>query len=259
MNEQKVREFLMDLGLDEFEAEIYLALVQKGILTTLELSREIGIDRSKVYRRLERMRDMGVVEEVIDEHRKQSKAVAIDRLEFLLERKMQIVNKLKKDFGEVSLYLTGKLGLNEPETKVLFYRGKDGIKQMAWNVLRASKEVVGYSYRPLAELVGFDFMKRWVNEFAKRRLMFRDLYSDEYLKTDQKGSATTYSPEHFQGRYIPSKILRIDHQYDIYNDVMGLYNWHEGEVFGVEIYNKKIAQFQKQLFEIVWKMGKDPR
>ena len=33
------------------------------------------------------------------------------------------------------------------------------------------------------------------------------------------------------------------------------YNWYEGEVFGVEIQNEKIAAFQKQLFNIVWQMA----
>lgn len=45
---------------------------------------------------------------------------------------------------------------------------------------------------------------------------------------------------------------------DIYNDVIGIYSWHEGEVFGVEIYNEKVATMHKQLFEIVWKIAKVP-
>ncbi|EKD96520.1 MAG: hypothetical protein ACD_24C00009G0001 [uncultured bacterium] len=43
---------------------------------------------------------------------------------------------------------------------------------------------------------------------------------------------------------------------DIYNDVLALYNWHKGEVFGVEIYNDKITAMQKQIFEVLWKMAK---
>ena len=66
-----------------------------------------------------------------------------------------------------------------------------------------------------------------------------------------------YSQEVFQSRYLPSSILSIDHQTDIYDDVVAFYNWHEGEVFGVEIYNDKVASMQRQIFEILWGMGKE--
>ena len=31
----------------------------------------------------------------------------------------------------------------------------------------------------------------------------------------------------------------------------------EGEIFGVEIYNQKIADLQRQMFEIVWKIAEE--
>lgn len=62
--------------------------------------------------------------------------------------------------------------------------------------------------------------------------------------------------KYFQSGYIPSALLNFNHQVDIYNNVVSFYNWHEGEVFRVEIYNDKIARMHKQLFEIVWKLGK---
>ena len=54
---------------------------------------------------------------------------------------------------------------------------------------------------------------------------------------------------------IPSQILNISHQMDTYDDVLAMYNWHQGEIFGVEIHNDKVAQVQRQIFEIVWKLA----
>ncbi|MBI5452275.1 hypothetical protein HY945_02345 [Candidatus Gottesmanbacteria bacterium] len=42
---------------------------------------------------------------------------------------------------------------------------------------------------------------------------------------------------------------------DIYNEIVSIYHWHEGEIFGVEIYNEKVANMQRQLFEMVWRMA----
>ena len=37
---------------------------------------------------------------------------------------------------------------------------------------------------------------------------------------------------------------------DIYYDVITIYNWFEGEIFGVEIKNEKVVLMNKQLFEL---------
>ena len=254
MNTKNLEQFLQGLGLDQYEAKIYTTLVKKGILTTLEVARETGIDRAKVYRRLEVMKRKGIVEEVIDENKKRVKAVDIDRLELILQEKEEKVQDLRSSFKDIKLLLSGSVGMNDPETKVLFYRGKDGIKQMVWNVLRAKGEVVGYTYSPISEAIGKKFLRKFVLEFERRNLYFRDVYTDKYNDKNNP-DAQYYSLKRFEGRVIQSKVLEIDHQMDIYNDVVSYYKWYEGDIFGVEIYNKSVAKMQRQLFEIVWKIA----
>ncbi len=253
MDDKAVQQFLVALGLDHFEASIYLALVEHGILTPLELARITGIDRAKIYRRLEDMQVRGLVEDVVDEKRRMARAVDFKRLEELLAAKEDDTKKMRENFPEFLTFLSAQVGKSDPETKVLFYRGKSGLKQMIWNNLRAEKEVVGYTYRQVLEFVGLGFINKWNEEFQRRGLHFRHVYSDHYLESTRKlKRKSEYSDKYFEGRYIPKKILDIDHQVDIYNDVVAYYNWYEGDVFGVEIYNRKIARMQKQLFEMVW-------
>ena len=129
---------------------------------------------------------------------------------------------------------------------------------MVWHTLRATHEVGGYTYRRLEEYLGNEFMEDWRDSFIRKGLIMRDIYSDEYLESrNSSPPRLSYPAKHFISRYIPNKTFKINLQMDIYNDVVAQYNWHEGEVFGVEIYNVKTAEFHKQLFEIVWKMGKE--
>lgn len=252
----KIKQFLLGLGLDKYECTIYLVLIKTGILSILEIAKKSEIDRSKVYRRIENLKRAGLVEEIIDEKRRLVKAVTPDHLENLLKTKEEGVRKLRQMFPEVRLQLEGEVGLNEPETKVLFYRGKAGIRQMVWNTLRAKDEVVGYTYRKLSDIIGVKFMTDWRDEFVRRRLYMRDIYSDEYLKNPENIDYNIYPEKHFISKYLPPDQLDIDHQIDIYNNVYAIYNWHKGEVFGVEIYNIKVARMQKQIFEILWRIGK---
>ena len=78
------------------------------------------------------------------------------------------------------------------------------------------------------------------------------MYSDEYLKRAKETGLNEELRVGINGRYISADVLTISYQTDIYNEVVAMYNWYDGEVFGVEIHNKKIANFQRQLFELVW-------
>lgn len=257
MMNRNVTDFLSGLGLTDEEAKIYLTLSQKGILTALELSRATNINRTRVYRLLEKLKKVGIIEEVIDEHRKLAKAADLDVIELMVRDREMKAKELRENFPTILNLLHGERVISQPGTKVLFYRGKEGIRRQIWNTLRAQREVVGYTYRSVKELIG-EYYQAWKDEFVRRKLFFRDIYSDDYLesiKNDPKESIILPRKSN-TSRYVPSSILDINHQIDIYNEVTSFYNWHEGEVFGVEIYNQKVADMQKQLFEIVWKMVK---
>ncbi|MBI4067093.1 helix-turn-helix domain-containing protein [Candidatus Gottesmanbacteria bacterium] len=258
MNNNIIKDFLLNLGLTPEESAIYSTLLEKGPQTVLEISRNSGLDRTGVYRHLEKLQSRGIIEEIIDENRKMYAAADMSALEFLVKEKENQVRKLQESLPLIDKIITSREGDHQPGTKVLFYRGKDGIKQQVWNTLRADKICLGYTYRKLGELIG-DFYIRWLDEWVARKLLFRDIYSDDYLKSLKVQTINPHIPPgHFESRYISPDVLNINHQYDIYNDVISIYNWHEGEVFGVEIYNQKIADMQRQLFEIVWQSA-EPR
>lgn len=261
--EKNVREFLNKLGLTDVEIRIYLVLNQSGPLTILNLSRRSGINRTKAYRTIEVMQKKGVIEEIIDERKKLIKPSPIANLELLVKEQELKTKFVIENYPSIATFLSNRQSVVQPGTKVLFYRGKDGIRQQVWNTLRVEGTLLGYSYRPLVELIG-EFYFSWYEEWVKRKKQMRDLYSDEYIKSKKEyiyvkkrqiRDSLDINMGNIESRYISPKILSINHQVDIYNEVVSLYNWHEGEVFGVEIYNEKIAQMQKQLFEIVWKLA----
>lgn len=258
MNKLIVRQFLIELGSGQSEAELFTSLLEKGTQTVLDLSRNTGINRTKVYRLLEIMKRRGLVDEIVEENKRLIKAVDIHRLELLLKEQESKATTLRNIFPNISEIISASKESSQPDTKVVFHRGADGIKQMVWNTLQSKSELVGYTYRRLDEIVGKKFAEEWHNAWITNGLKMRDIYSDEYLKSKKHEKAIHYNTKYFDSRYIPAKILSVNHQVDIYNDVIAYYNWYEGEVFGVEIYNEKVASMQKQLFEIIWKIAKPP-
>ncbi|MBI4990736.1 hypothetical protein HZB96_01425 [Candidatus Gottesmanbacteria bacterium] len=256
--EKTVKEFLNKLGLTDDEARLYLVLNQSGPLSVLNLSRQSGINRTKVYRIIESMQRAGIIEEIIDQHKKLTKAVSIDTLELLIKEQESKTKYLRDTFPTVSNLIAGQKAVSQPGTKVFFYRGAEGVRQQVWNTLKTKEELLGYSYRPLSELIG-KYYEEWYEEWIKRNLKMRDIFSDSYIEgkksLKQKIDSLDFKSRNIISRYIPSKMLNITHQMDIYNEIVSIYHWHEGEIFGVEIYNEKVANMQRQLFEMVWRMA----
>jgi len=65
-------------------------------------------------------------------------------------------------------------------------------------------------------------------------------------------------PKSHYSRVLEAATCPIKFEMDTYNDVVAYYNWHEGEVFGIEIYNKDITDFQRYFFEMLWAQAKLP-
>lgn len=249
-----IDEFFRKLGFTEEETRLYTVLGRKGPLTALELSRASQINRTKVYRLLETLKKRGLIEELVDENRLLAKAVGPHQLRLLIHREEEKTRFLTTAFPMVSS-LFSEATMNSTDTRVLYYRGKNGIQQMGWNTLQTEGVMRGYSYRRYDEIVGEAFDKKWSREWEERGLVLKDIYSHRYL--DSLGKSEQHvrqNTAYFQSRYIPPEILDINHQMDVYNDVIAIYNWYDGEVVGVEIYNQKMAMMQKQLFDIVWGM-----
>ncbi|MBI3888163.1 hypothetical protein HY310_03810 [Candidatus Microgenomates bacterium] len=254
VDSNEVYQFLKGLGLREEEITIFSALSYSGPLSTLELSRKIDIPRTSIYRILEEMKKQGFVEEVLDQYHTKSQAVSFDKIRELLKDKERQIKEISEKIPIVESFLSGRQSFDQPGTKVLFYRGVEGIKQMIWNSLKAKEQLRGFTFQNWNSLVSDKFICDWSYEFEAKNIPARDLVSDEYLK-NRLATHHLGTWKNWTRRYFPNKKLTIDHQADIYNDTVAFYHWEAEEIFGVEIHNEKVAKLQKQIFDILWEMG----
>jgi len=249
MNKQELNSYLRKLGMTSEMAMVYLELVGQGEGTPLSISRHTGINRTKVYRLLEEMEDKKLITQEVGDNTTRVSPAPVEQLQEILRSKQTRVAELTQNWGEATLLLDQMSAEQRSETKVKFYHGKAGIEQMVWNVLKTKGEIVGYTFRDLSHFVGDKFMNDFVAEFKRRNLAMRDIHGDEYLSHQPVDNAWG---KNMSSRYLPKSILSIPHQMDIYDGVVSFYSWNEGEVWGTEIYNEKVATMQKQLFELAW-------
>lgn len=255
-----IKEFLGKLGFSEEEVKLYITLTQKGPLTLLEASRASGIERTKIYRMIDDLKEKKLLEEIPQYKRTVIKGAGLQTIELLVKEK-ELENKFLQNNAATFTHAVNVLTKSLPENNVIYYRGVEGIRQMTWNMLRCKGLFRTYSCSFWNDILGDSFVDELNKELLARHFSVHDLYSDQYIEfknqwMKEKGGKPSGDWHFWHSRYISEKIVKINQNIDIYNNVVSYYYWQGEETFGVEIYNQRIADMQKQIHDVLWKMAK---
>jgi predicted transcriptional regulator len=244
----------MDMGLEFYEAKIYLSLISNGINTAWYLSKEVSIPRTTVYRYLKSLVDKGFVVERLEGNRKKFEALVREKFENLINQKQQEFLAVKEESITLVKELSSLATLDISNYKVLHYRGIEGLKQVTWNATRAKGAFRIFEIDQLNSVIDNKFAEGMRREYAKMPIEFRQL-TNKTIFTD-----FTKVTEHIQQwrlKYLPRDILDIKVETQIYNDVVCMYDYTGPEVFILEIYNQKLADMYKQMFDTYWGVAKN--
>lgn len=255
-----IRSYFAKLGLESELADMYLALHSHGPQSISELSRNSKVERTRIYRLIDKLMESNLIEVETQYKRGIIKAAPISNLRILINQREEALKNLQDELGLIEQTLA-RNSLSNPATRVQFYHGPEGIRQMLWNELNAKTEVLAYANRILEEATGKAFMSRWTDEFERRALQCRLLVNDDFAKSWQAGKrsgiATNRKVKGMDYVRVPADVFQIKHLCDMYDNVTAYYHWKDNEVFGIEIYNEAIADSQRQLFELVWQRVSD--
>jgi hypothetical protein len=248
-----IRTYFAKLGLEAEIADLYLALHAHGPQTISELSRNSGVERTRIYRLIDTLLESNLVE--VESHHKRGviKAAPIANLHILISQKEQELKSLQDELGLIEQVLA-RNSLSSPATRVQFYQGAEGAKQMFWNQTTAKTPITSILFENMQIKTNSVFFERWVKRCNERNLRFRGIVGDAFLES-QKEWYTKHRNErlqHWEQRYVAKDVFPITHSVIVYDSVVAYYNWKDGEVFGIEIYNQEIADTQRQLFEMLW-------
>jgi len=249
MLKEKVVAYLKHLGITSEQSLAYLELLQRGPQTVLALSRSLKTGRTKLYPLLEDL----AVKQLITIHERHYgtsyEAQPPDVLAFLVQEKVQLAEKLQGNLPAIQ-HALGTFQFTAPSTsKIIEYRGVDGLKQMNFNLTKAKKEFRVFELESLAGHLGTRFAEKLRETWAENHIISYDLTNNpNWELTTQAETYRTLA----KVRYIDPKIFHIEFETYIYNNCVALLSYHENDIFGVEIYNEKLAHQQIQLFDLAW-------
>ena len=251
MNKQTITTQLKILGLDDIEVKIYLNLLEGYAKTPLDISRETNINRTKIYRYIERLKQKRLIEQFTIDRGIKLEAANPDSLQSLIFEKEQELKIQKDVLPDLINDLTMLSRSLQNPFEVKYYHGEEGMKQMLWNQLTAKKELLIFGYQTRNEIVGKGFAEKVREEQVRRKILCYEIENvidpPGYLFTNVANWEKYYSHKH-----VPPEVLNIQQYTAIFNDTVAVMDWTGRQKVGVELDNSAYALMQKQLFWYFW-------
>ncbi|MBP9702174.1 hypothetical protein KBD69_00660 [Candidatus Woesebacteria bacterium] len=253
-NKDKIIEFVQKMGFSAEAARVYQTMVLRGAMSLSELSRESGVERTRLYRQVPEWVAQGLLQELLAYKSRRYAAVEPTMLANKLSVQKKRIEELELQVPEIEQIASEAMG--QQKTRVKYFRGVEGIKQILWNESKARSEVVGYTYRNLIEVVGKEFFEEYARELEKNKVKMRDLRADAFMESVKSEGFVRRHIEHSGWRYLPDSTMKLTHNLDVYDDVVAMYYWDDNDVWGVEIQNARMAKMQRSIFETLWGIAK---
>ncbi len=259
MSEQadKLAQILLLFGLVKEAAGVYLYISKNGPSTALKISKQLNMGRTKVYRILDTLIAKGFVNQNLGARGFLFEATSPMNLKSIIAEKETELANLKSSFSNLieNMSQLSISAANLEASKVIYYKGAEGLKQITWNSLKAEKDL--YIYEVNSDMSAFidpRFSEEIRKELVKRRIHTSQLTNLKRIPKYTK--VKDLVRKYWEVRHLNPKDLSIDFEVLIYNDVVALYNVRGKDLFCVEIHDKRLAKMQKQIFKFVWKNAK---
>ncbi len=132
--------YLKQLGFSEVESKLYLLLLKSGSITVAELAEKAKINRTATYSHINALLEKGIIAKVKGNANKIA-ANPPEHLHNLVEQQAIRIGALQEKLPTIISSLNASLLPTQtnlkPETK--HYRGKDGVKAIYQEILKAEK------------------------------------------------------------------------------------------------------------------------
>ncbi len=238
-------------GLSSEEATVYLWLLRSGATTALTISRSLHLARTKVYRILDKLTGKQLVEQQLADLGLTFAATSPQKFHQLVEEQKQKLTTLTNSLPTLITQLTQISPQITTGSKVIYYEGPEGLKQVSYNITRADRLVRVYEMEHLADFIPEKVAENIRQTLVERKIFTRDLTNKTNFPgfTDVSQMISHYS----EFRHVSPKKLKINFEVLIYNDVYATYTYKNKKIFAVEIHNPELAAMQKQIFDLLWK------
>ncbi len=237
---------LLNLGLSQKEASVYLALLELGEASVLKIARKSNIKRPTCYVLLRSLEEKGFASRIL--RAKKTLFSAQHPKKLVTEAELRL-----KELNEAMPQLESLLHNEEDRPRVKMYEGKEELDRAydEWFVVKG-------------EALYISTFKLSIEVFPKtfRKVGYAPLSPGFSVREliDESEEARKYAKEvsgpYRQVRFIPKELLPFEADIGIFGNHT-LITSVKKEYFTVDIESKEIARAFRTIFEVLWRAAKE--
>ena len=248
MAKNKLFNTLINLGLTENEAAVYLASLSIGPSTILNISKTANIKRTTVYSVVESLKQKGLMNMELRGWKQLYVAENPDKLKSILNQRQE---KLKENMPEFMALYNFKGG----ESFIKYYEGMEAIKSVYERLIKEVR--TGEDYYITSNLKDiFTLDKEFFIDFSKRRSKL-NINIKLLLENNEEGKEyKKYDKIFNQTSKLFTENIKLKTNLVVIPSMMVVHQLAP-PVMAIVIENQSIIQMQKQFFEIIWSSIKE--
>ena len=238
---------LQRLGLSENEAKVYMAMLELGSATVLEISAKAGVNRPTTYVQIESLKRMGLASTQTKGKKQLFIAESPEQLKSMIDRQKIELEQKKEEFQKLLPELTNLFNLSDSKPQVRFFEGKEGLLKMHSELLRTDvREVVSFSSTDSVMKVFPNYPKTLSLKRVQRGIRSRLIYTCKEPVMQRRDEEMLR-----ETKYLPPDKFPFKSDIAVYGDNIGI-SALEGKVVGVIITHKELANSFRALFNLLW-------
>ncbi|MCL5666367.1 MAG: hypothetical protein M1383_01155 [Patescibacteria group bacterium] len=241
----RLEESLEKLGFHEKKAKIYLAVLELGEASVIDLANKTGLKRTTVYNIVPEMIRDGLIKTGIKHKHRFFFVENPVNLKQELQDKINLVDHLLPELKAIHNVIPYK-------PRITFYEGVGGMKDLYQDTLgslHGGGVILSYTgFRDYYQFMPREYMDWYVDERVRRKIRIKMIVPDFPTTREILPQAQSTLREI---KVVPGGQWQFSADTEIYADKVALIS-HTENFIGVIVESKEINQMQRMAFEIMW-------
>lgn len=229
-------------GLNGRKADVYLAALELGGASVIDIARKANIKRTTAYDVLLDLQKEGLISQTIQGKKRLFVGEDPEKIKRDLERK-------EAAFSEILPMIKSIYNVKGVKPKIRFYEGVDGLKECYLDTLKYSGEILALGSEHAAKALSTDWLVSYVEDRVKKKIFLKAIVVDSQLV--QKEFLSKDREQMRISKTIDPKKYPFTIEINIYGH-QKVFLMSPNEQIGLIIEGQEIYRTMKSMFELIW-------
>ncbi|MCX6745516.1 MAG: hypothetical protein NTX00_00690 [Candidatus Parcubacteria bacterium] len=244
----EIKQKLEEIGLVGKKADVYLAILQLGKATVVQIAKKAQIKRPTSYDILEDLLAKNLISQSFSGKKRYFAAEPPEALKSLVKKQEEKIDQLLPE-------LTSLYNITPHKPKIRYFEGREGLRQIYEEILKMQTKEQFYfgSIKEMIDVLGQDYLANWVKRRIKAGIVSHAIrIKSKEFPIKEWGAGKEYFRDL---RFFPIDIKEDITNLIIFDNKVAIVS-ALAESYGMIIESKELSTTLKYIWRIVWHASK---